>query len=460
MTYNILLINPWIHDFTAFNLWTKPLGLLYVASTLNCFGYKVNLVDCLNYNGGYNKKKRKNGTGQFFFQEIEKPSIFNKVPRCFKRYGMPIEIFHDTIKQFPQPLLVCVTSHMTYWYPGVFEAIKIVKEVFKSTPVVLGGVYATICYEHAKEKSKADYIIKGEGELQLLKLADNLSGQKRNYRFIEEIIEKEISPAYELYPKLDSVSIITSRGCPFRCTYCASSILNKRFILRDTDVVVTEIENLVKKLRIKDIAFYDDALFVHSEKHIIPILKTLITKNLNVRFHTPNGIHPRYITEDIVNLLWKAGFRTLRLSFEGLSNRVKIASNNKVSISDIEKAMDLLKENSVPINKPGLSKGFQWDIGVYILLGLPGQSYEEVLDTINFVNKVGAKIKIAEYSPVPGTEEFQKALQLCPDLAEEPLMHNKSNFATIGMKIDYKIFQELKLTAKRLNAKLHNEVEL
>ena len=456
MAYNILLINPWIHDFTAFNLWAKPLGLLYIASTLNYFGYKVDFVDSLNYDGEYINEKRRNGTGPLFFQEIEKPNIFNKVPRRFKRYGMPINIFRHKLRQFAEPLLICVTSHMTYWYPGVFETIEIVKDVFKSAPVVLGGIYATICYEHAKEKSKADYIVTGEGELQVLKLADSLSGQKRNYHFVEMVIEKEIFPAYELYSKLDSVSIITSRGCPFRCTYCASSILNKRFLLRDTDIVVKEIENIVKKLKVKDIAFYDDALFVNSEKHIIPILKALITKKLPIRFHTPNGIHPRYITNDIVNLLWLAGFRTLRLSFEGLSSRVKVASNNKVSVSDIETVMDFLRKNSAPINKPELTRDLQWDIGVYILLGLPGQSCEEVLDSMEFINKIGAKIKIAEYSPVPGTEEFQKALQLSQDLSEEPLMHNKSYFTTIGMNIDYKTFQELKFTAKRLNSELYH----
>ena len=265
MPNRILLINPWIHDFAAFDLWSKPLGLLYVGSTLNHFGYKVDLVDCLHWNGRLNKR-RPNNTGHFYSEEIEKPLIFHGVKRRFKRYGMPIVEFHDRIREFPKPMLICVTSHMTYWYPGVFEAIKILKAFFHSVPVVLGGIYASLCYKHAKANSGADYIIKGPGELEVLKLADNLAGIKRGYSIVNAWIDNEIRPDYELYPKLNSVSILTSRGCPFRCAYCASFILNRKFNLREPDIVVEEVEGYVKRRLIKDIAFYDDALFVDKKK--------------------------------------------------------------------------------------------------------------------------------------------------------------------------------------------------
>jgi hypothetical protein len=91
---------------------------------------------------------------------------------------------------------------------------------------------------------------------------------------------------------------------------------------------------------------------------------------------------------------------------------------------------------------------------VYLLVGLPGQGVEEVVEAMRFVNGLGARIKLAEYSPIPGTEGFNRASTLCPQVVHEPLCHNKSTFAPLGMGIDYKTFEGLKLLARRLNTEL------
>ncbi len=217
---------------------------------------------------------------------------------------------------------------------------------------------------------------------------------------------------------------------------------------------MAEIERYVTTMGISDVAFYDDALLVNPEKHIIPILELLINKRLHARYHTPNGIHPKYINLPLARLLWKAGFRTLRLGFEGASNSIQMASRYKVNNHDLESALDSLRKVNINMNKSNGNKDSAWDVGVYVLVGLPGQTVNEVTEAIEFVNKSGVKIKLAEFSPVPGTEEFQKASRLYPQIEHEPLSHNKSTFATHGMGIDYKTFDELKSMAKRLNANL------
>ncbi|MFQ5964178.1 MAG: B12-binding domain-containing radical SAM protein [Candidatus Scalinduaceae bacterium] len=453
MKNRILLINSWIHDFTAFNLWAKPLGLLYVASTLHRFGYNVNMIDCL-HNYGRPLKQQPYGTGFFHSQEIEKPSIFKDIPRRYKRYGMSPEEFQNRLKKIPKPLLVCVTSHMTYWYPGVFEVIRMVKTVFPSVPIALGGIYATLCYKHAADNSGADYVIQGAGELEVLKLADNLSGKRRNYSQLRKWLEDEMSPAYELYPKLNAISILTSRGCPFRCTYCASFRFESSFILRNSEKVVSEIERYVATMGVKDIAFYDDALLVNSERHIMPILESLIEKGLPAQYHTPNGLHPRYIDLPLARLLWKVGFKTIRMGFEGTSRIIQQASRYKVNGQELENALYCLREVEDVQNSFARDRYSTWDIGVYILAGLPEQTVDEVVEAMEYVNKLGARIKLAEYSPVPGTEEFKRASKLCPQIENEPLCHNKSTFAIHGMGIDYDTFDEMKSLVKQLNSKL------
>ncbi len=452
---NVLLINPWIHDFTAFNLWAKPLGLLYVGSTLQHFGYKVSLIDCL-HDYEYPYKQQLYGKRSFLSQKIDKPSVFKDIPRIFKRYGVSQDEFIRKLKGVEKPMMVCVTSHMTYWYPGVFEAIGIIKTIFPSVPVVLGGIYASLCREHAFGNAGADYIIEGAGELKVLKLADKISGKIREYDHVVEWVESEMVPDYDLYPKLDSVSVITSRGCPYRCSYCASFLLESKFRFRRQEKVVGEIEKYVKRMGVKDIAFFDDALLVDSERHIIPILEMLIKRKIHARFHTPNGIHPKYIDSKMARLLRMSGFRTVRLGFEGISTMVQKASKNKVSCQELERALRHLRKAE---EGSDANSKISWDVGVYILIGMPGQTVDEVVDSIEYVNRLGAKIKLAEYSPVPGTEEFQYASRLCPEVVNEPLSHNKSTFAAVGMGVDYREFDKVKVLAKRLNAGLESDKE-
>ncbi len=91
--FNLLLINPWIYDFTAYDFWSKPLGLLYIASILRKQGYKVSHIDCMDrYNQEIlklqNRESPQNdelGRGSFYKEEIKKPEVLKNIPRRFSR---------------------------------------------------------------------------------------------------------------------------------------------------------------------------------------------------------------------------------------------------------------------------------------------------------------------------------------------------------------------------------------
>jgi hypothetical protein len=153
-----LLVNPWITDFAAYNFWIKPIGLLHLASLLKNVGFMVTLIDCLE---SYQKQKIF-GDGKFQKVLIEKPSVLRAVPRNYSRYGISEETFRERLSSLRvKPDIILVTSGMTYWYPGLFRAIEIIKEVFPSVPVALGGIYATLCPDHALRNSGADLVIQG-----------------------------------------------------------------------------------------------------------------------------------------------------------------------------------------------------------------------------------------------------------------------------------------------------------
>ena len=84
---NILFLNPYIYDFTAFDLWLKPLGLLQLAAILEKNGYQLNFIDCLNrYHPELLKlqkppKRDKYGCGKYFKQVLEPPEVLKKIPR-------------------------------------------------------------------------------------------------------------------------------------------------------------------------------------------------------------------------------------------------------------------------------------------------------------------------------------------------------------------------------------------
>ena len=171
---HILLINPWITDFSAYNFWIKPLGLLYIASVLRKNRFRVTLIDCLDYS----IKTTRYGDGKFFKKKIEKPLPLKSIPRNYGQYGIPEEMLLKRLSFPEEPDLICVSSGMTYWYPGVFKLIEITRKYFKKAHVILGGIYATLCYEHAKQYSGADVVFKGGNEREAVKQISDLTGFK------------------------------------------------------------------------------------------------------------------------------------------------------------------------------------------------------------------------------------------------------------------------------------------
>lgn len=446
---NILLINPWIYDFAAFDLWSKPLGLLYVGSFLEHHGYRIRLIDCMDRNHpsvSTKRKDKKYGTGKFYEVEIEKPACYNTVSRTYKRFGIPVDAFEADLAQKPRPDIIVITSIMTYWYPGVCEVIRRVKSRFPGIPVILGGIYATLCKEHALRHTGADYIVSGNGLIDTLGIADSLCGKKRDYTGIDTTLDALPLPAYHLYPTLSTASVITSLGCPLACRYCASRILQPHFIEREVSRIYNEIMYYHTRYQINDIAFYDDALLINPKKRFIPLAQKLITEKCPFRLHTPNGIHVRAITREIAALLFQANVTTIRLSFESSATTTQARSSFKTTNDELRRAHAYL-------HKAGYKNTA---IEVYVMIGLPGQDIAEIEASIGFVHDLGIKVKLTQYSPIPHTPDFHTVATHYPTVpfATEPLLHNNSTFSLMANPIGEEQLQKVKARVKKLNERL------
>jgi pyruvate-formate lyase-activating enzyme len=421
--HNLLLINPWMYDFAAYDLWAKPLGFLYLAALLRKNRWAITYIDCVDVHHPAletpdikKPKRRPDHRGHFYREEVAKPPPLQGIPRRFYRFGLPLEACRKALRALPTPRAILITSGMTYWYQGVHDVIKIVKETFPRVPVILGGIYASLCAEHAEANSGADFICKGEGESQILGLLEKLTGVSPIFSLDPHDLDALPAPAFDLYPHLDYCCCLASRGCPFQCTYCASPLLNPRFMRRDHRHVVEEIGRCVMKYGVEDIAFYDDALLIDSQS-AIALLQGIRERGIKARFHAPNGLHARGVTEEVAHLMHEVGFVTLRLSLETTSQERQKATGGKVSTTEFQAALHNLRQAGYA----------PYEIGTYVLAGLPGQEREEVEETIRFVRESGARPYLAEYSPIPGTLLWQEAVQCSPfDLQGEPLFHNNT----------------------------------
>lgn len=452
---HVLLVNPWLCDFAAYDLWSKPLGLLQIAYRLRRAGADVVLLDCLDrfsprlidyLRGRYPERRYPRATpygdGPYHTEIMETPPAYRGIPRRYKRYGMPVELFRQILGEQKKPDIILVTSGLTYWYPGVLLAIQLLKEEFRTTPLVLGGIYATLSEWHARSKSGADEVYAGASLKEILNLVSKLAGSSLQELPEDEAGDVGLFYAYELYPELRYITLRTSSGCPFRCSYCGWSLLSSdgKYRSIEPDRAAQVIEDAVRSFNVVNFAFYDEALLYRSQEHLLPLLEGILERGLKCNFHTPNALHARFLTRETARYMKKTGFVRPRLAMETVNPIRQRQTGGKVNEEQIKQAFSyLLQAEYAPR-----------EIGINVLIGMQNQPPAEVEASIKFVHSLGARIFLEEYAPVPGTPAYKES-GLPPDI--DPLYHNNSIFPLHGPE-RYAEFQRLKDLAHSLNREL------
>lgn len=427
-----LLINPWVYDFKAYDFWNKPVGLLIVASILKKIGFVIDFIDCMDRLSPYYKTHAKTdifGRGKYHHEIVEKPAIFKDVPRRYKRYGIPKDCFIAAIRGSPKPDMIFITSSMTYWYPGVQEVIKILRTEFTKTKIILGGIYATICHKHAKKYSGADIVFTGPSEEHLIELLAELGYIKSAKFDFDHII-----PDFSVYKNIHYGVILTSRGCPFNCTYCAIKILCPNFKIFTNKIIIKQLHDLKNKT--KNIAFFDDALLYN--KKFPHLLRGIIKHRYELNFHASNGLHCRFINEALARLMYQAKFKTMYLSLETTNPDVQKRTGGKVNTEEFINSVKILKE-----------AGFSSDaIHTYILFGMPGQDADEIIDSIKLCHRLKVHAHLCEFSPIPHTREYDKTGF---DDNTDPLFHNNLFYTWYYSGSKPELYRKIKmLLSKRI----------
>lgn len=408
MKPKILLVNPPIYDFSAYDFWLKPYGLLTIAGYLQdraelcLFDY----LDRLSPSIPEGSKLRGDqwGRGEFYSEPLPKPTVLAAIPRRYHRFGLPRQTFQKwLVEQLPFDYAFIQTT-MTYWYPGVKEVIDDVRRAQPQAKIVLGGVYATICTEHAQYLG-ADLVIKGADLAPL-------------WQFLDITPSLEHLPVWQAYPKLETGVLKLTDGCPFKCSYCSVPQTYKTFASRPLERAINEFE-LLRQCGVKNIAFYDDALLYDADHILSPFLQHVIKTKSEVNFHTPNAFHARFVLPELAQLMVEAGFKTFYLGLESNQNDWHRETGGKLCTDEFTVAVNNLHDAGAD----------RRNIAAYIIAGHPRSSVEAVEESMKFAHSLRVRIMLAEFSPIPNSPDGR----LCEKIVDmsEPLMHNKTAFPII-----------------------------
>jgi radical SAM superfamily enzyme YgiQ (UPF0313 family) len=411
-----LLINPYIYDFAAYNFWSSPLGLLYVGGVLRKNGFEIKLIDCMQVVEG---KRKADGRAPFVKEKAAHPLSLRHIRKRFKRYGISKEILMEEFSRTEAPDLILITSIMTYWYHGVIEVLKAAREAFPSSKIVVGGIYPSLCYDHAlRVLTEADLIVKSTETDKFYCFIEETFNETLPYKPSMYDLDNIPYPCYDLYDSIHLVPILTSFGCVYRCTYCATPYMHPRIVRRRPESVVEEIRHW-HALGVKRYVLYDDNFLYRSEVYAKPLLRQIAGLNISIDIYNPNALNAALIDEELAMLLLGAGFNEVRIGLESANPTVQKETGGKVSLKQFEQAVNSL-----------LNSGFKNDeVVAYILAGLPNQTWEEVKHSIDYVMGLGIQPYIAEYTPIPHTalfEEFQQSARL--PIAEDPIYQNNILF--------------------------------
>ena len=429
MKPKILLVNPPIYDFAAYDFWLKPYGLLSVAGYLRgkgdfkMFDYLDRLAPSLAQRKEHESDRW--GRGRFYCEHIPVPPALEAIPRYFRRFGLPRKLFADFLAKEGPFDFVMVQTTMTYWYNGLQEVIEDVHELQHRAKIILGGNYVTLCCDHAHTLG-ADLLVKGTNLEPL-------------WEYLAIPPDLQQPALWEVYDKLSVGVLKLTEGCPFNCTYCSVPKVYGKFKPRSLEHSLGELE-LLCRLGIANVAFYDDALLFEADKVLARFLNEALKRNIKVNFHSPNALNARFVTSDLAELMVRAGFKTFYLGFESASQQWQKRTGSKVFSDELAQATRyLLAAGAEPEN-----------ITAYQILGHPHIDIQQLEASMRFVNSLGIRGMLADFSPIPGTPDGEYCRKWV-DL-DEPLMHNKTAFPIILLGFDET--NRLKDIQRKLNRSL------
>lgn len=307
-------------------------------------------------------------------------------------------------------------SCVTATYPMTRDLIKLVKKAYPSIATVIGGHHVTFMYKETIEESGVNYVCRGEGEEVFPALLNSLEVGERYPAIPGMVFKKEgkfhnddvialvddintlpritmdlVAPDFSFTPK-----IVSSRGCPFFCSYCSiSAFYGGKYRQRRVEDVIKDIEDYIS-WGYNHFWFHDDNLTVDA-KWVYRFCELIEEKNLKFTWNSMSRVDLICRDPKLISRMARCGCRMLSIGIESGVPEVLESIHKKISLEQIHQAVKIMK--SVGIS-------YDW----FMLLGSGDQfdTPEIIEKNIQFFSKLPGMILISILTPFPGTEVFER----------------------------------------------------
>ena len=417
----ILLIQPPVRDFYQTSIRTQPIGLAYLAASLVRHGHDVEILDCQTER----KRSIPIPSELSYLRDLypfDDRSPF-KLYSGYYHFGMSWDEIRKRIEG-SEANVFGISSSFTPYHGAALETARIIKEWDRGKTVVMGGAHASCDPEGILQSPWVDYVVLGEGEIRFPSLLEEI--EKGHTRGIQEIDGLgyrsngaiRVNPLRTFVEDLDglahparglldpdryrmskkrSTMIITSRGCPHGCAYCSAHlVMGTSFRTRSPEAVIGEMVECDKQYGIEIFDIEDDNFTFDQDR--AKRLMNLIIETFGggkIELSAMNGTSFASLDGELLQLMKRAGFHTINLSYVSTDSSTKERMGRPKPTNEFDK---ILEE----------AERFSLNVIAYAILGMPGQSIEEMVDTLIYL--MGKKVLIGPsvYYPVPGTPLFER----------------------------------------------------
>jgi anaerobic magnesium-protoporphyrin IX monomethyl ester cyclase len=347
-----------------------------------------------------------------------------------KHHNVNVRIYDDAVENSLKrlsnlireydPDLIGITA-FSYSYKYVIDIINRVNG-FTNKPLVIGGPHVSTTREDILINSKADFAIKGEGEFTLLELVEELQVKNPDFEKIDGLIWRNGSgsnivenrdrkyikdldslpyPDFEAFPlegytytPLRKLPIISSRGCPYPCTFCSVKIsMGRRFRARSPENFVSELEYWYNKEWI-NFEINDDCYSTDIER-VIEICDLIIKKGLKIKYDLYNGIRVDKVNLEVLGKLKESGCILISYGVESGNEQILLNIKKNITLEQARNAVKWANEVDLPNS-------------VNFIIGHEGETMETATDSIKFAKTLPTNfVNFYNLIPYPGTEAFE-----------------------------------------------------
>lgn len=362
------------------------------------------------------------------------PMGLSLIAAVLEREGHQVSLLDaNALKLKPEDIFPYVADAnvvgLTAMTPTINVVISIARQLKLANPdltIILGGAHGTLLPEETLTGApQVDVVIRGEGEETIIDLLNALKNKHSlddvlgiSYRKDNQVVstperstdvDLDSLPflAYHLLPwqrykphpphgrALPFAAVITSRGCPYKCSFC-SKVFGSKFRGQSPERVVEEVAYYIERFGIKELAFYDD-VFTLDKKRAYAIADGMIRKGLRIHWTCETRVN--LVDRELLRHMKRAGCYTIAYGIESASQEILDTLTKGITLEQVEEAVRLTQE-----------VGLQ-TIG-YFMIGSPGEDTDTIAKTITFAKRLNLDFaQFAITTPFPGTELYNTYLR-------------------------------------------------